>query len=367
MPYEILRNDITRMKVDAIVNTANPRPVIGDGTDRAIHRAAGPELLEARRRIGDIAVGSAAATPAFRLHARYVLHTVGPVWQGGNCRERELLRKAYDAALNLALELRCRSVAFPLMGAGSYAFPHDSALLAAIQAISEFSLRHRMQIYLVLFDSEAFSAAGDLFADLKSYIDDNYAAEQERKERPDGARRRREDAALTYQAAECARENAGTALSVHAVGFKRKTSAKADSNAAMGAGIAPISGDLAEYLKQKESTFTEHLLHLLQEGGEKDSVVYRRAEISRQLFHKIISNRDYQPTKDTAVQLAIGLKLDLAQTQLLLGKAGYALTRSSKMDIVIQYYIERQTYNVKFINEALYDCGLPLLKTNLKK
>ena len=364
MPYEILRNDITRMKVDAIVNTANPRPVIGDGTDRAIHRAAGPELLEARRRIGDIAVGSAAATPAFRLHARYVLHTVGPVWQGGNCRERELLRKAYDAALNLALELRCRSVAFPLMGAGSYAFPHDSALLAAIQAISEFSLRHRMQIYLVLFDSEAFSAAGDLFADLKSYIDDNYAAEQERKERPDGARRRREDAALTYQAAECAREDAGTALSVHAVGFKRKTSAKADSNAAMGAGIAPISGDLAEYLKQKESTFTEHLL---QEGGEKDSVVYRRAEISRQLFHKIISNRDYQPTKDTAVQLAIGLKLDLAQTQLLLEKAGYALTRSSKMDIVIQYYIERQTYNVKFINEALYDCGLPLLKTNLKK
>ena len=165
MPYEIVRNDITRMRVDAIVNTANPEPIIGTGTDYAIHKAAGPKLLEARKKIGDIAEGCAAATPAFNLRARYVLHTVSPVWQGGEHGEPELLRRAYDAALELAAQLKCRSVAFPLMAAGAYGFPHDCALLTAVQAISEFVLRHRMHVYLVLFGSEATAAAADLFAD----------------------------------------------------------------------------------------------------------------------------------------------------------------------------------------------------------
>ena len=129
---------------------------------------------------------------------------------------------------------------------------------------------------------------------------------------------------------------------------------------------AAASSSLADFLGRHEKTFSEYLLDLLRERDGKDSEVYKRAEVSKQLFSKILSNKDYQPTKTTAIQLALGLQLDLAQTQKLLGKAGYTLTRSSKTDLVVQYYIERKIYNVTFINTALDDCGLPLLKTGLK-
>lgn len=361
MPFEIVRNDITKMEVDAIVNTANPRPVIGSGTDYAVHKAAGPELLEARKKIGDIAVGESAATLAFNLRATYVLHTVSPAWRGGDHHEAELLRKAYDAALDLALKLHCKSVAFPLMAAGSYRFPHDDALLIAVQAISEFSLRHRMQIYLVVFNSEAFSAAGGMFADLKSFIDDNYVEEHNKEEyRP--RRRRREleelDEYRSMYALNYADDFTADRPRPSATAGAKMESAVADHETATSSGK-----DLDEFLKESETTFTEHLVSLLKECGEKDPVIYHRAGMSRQRFNKIINDKDAQPKKDTVIQLAIGLKLDMAQTQALLGKAGYALTRSSKSDLVVQYYIERKTYNVVLINNALYDCGLPLLKT----
>lgn len=359
MPFEIVRNDITKMEVDAIVNTANPRPVIGTGTDYAVHKAAGPELLEARKKIGNITVGTSAATPAFNLHARYVLHTVSPAWKDGNHHEVELLRKAYDAALELALKLHCKSVAFPLMASGNYSFPHDTALLIAVQAMSEFSLHHRMQIYLVVFGSKAFSAAGGMFSDLKSFVDDNYVVERKREEYPAGRDWRILDELYEYQANYRPEEF----VDDHTVPRPILNQA-AGRDGAGNYAAASFGQDLDAFLKDSESTtFTEHLISLLQECGEKDSVVYHRAGMSRQRFNKIINNKYAQPKKETAIQLAIGLKLDMTQTQALLKKAGYALTRSSRADLVIQYYIERKTYNVVLINNALYDCGLPLLKT----
>ena len=123
MPFAIVRNDITKMQVDAIVNSANPRAIVGGGVDRAIHQAAGAELLAARKKIGNIAVGTAAVTPAYRLHARYVIHTVGPVWQNGSHGERELLSHAYQNSLRLAAERDCASIAFPLLSAGVFGCP----------------------------------------------------------------------------------------------------------------------------------------------------------------------------------------------------------------------------------------------------
>ena len=163
MPFQITRNDITKVEADAIVNTANPSPVIGGGTDYAIHTAAGPELLEARKQIGEIRVGQSVATPAFRLSAKYVLHTVSPVWIDGKHQEEENLRRAYDSALALADSLGCRSVAFPLMAAGTYGFPHDLALSVAIRAFTDFLLDHEMRIDLVLFNGKAFGMASSLF------------------------------------------------------------------------------------------------------------------------------------------------------------------------------------------------------------
>ncbi|MBR0208801.1 MAG: macro domain-containing protein [Oscillospiraceae bacterium] len=368
MPFEIIRNDITKVKADAIVNTANPEPEIGGGTDWAIHAAAGEKLLAARKRIGAIEVGRCAATPAFALPARYVLHTVSPAWIDGRHGEEALLREAYDSALKLAAKLRCRSVAFPLMAAGTYGFPHETALSVAIRAFTDFLLKREMQIYLVLFNAEAFDKAGALFDDLKSYIDDRYVDERTAWEY-------RVDAAPNVSArGDLRRREAGRRQQEERV-FDACAAAppSAANPAPQWAESAPLAAKKAsrpaasdEKYGRPESSFSEYLLELLKQRSGKDSEVYKRAEVSKQLFSKILHNRDYQPTKSTAIQLAIGLQLDLEGTQKLLGKAGYALTRSSRADLAVQYYIERKIYSVSFINEALSDCGLPLLKTGLK-
>ncbi len=360
MPFEIVRNDITKMHVDAIVNTANPQPVIGAGTDSAVHTAAGPKLLAARKKIGAIEVGNSMATKGYDLPARYVLHTVSPAWQDGAHGEETLLRRAYDAALTLAGRLKCRSVAFPLMAAGSYGFPHDLALSVAIRAFTDYLLTHDMQIYLVIFNAEAFRLAGSLFDDLKSYVDDQYVSEQTEREYAAGRPYRREwdeqetacESAPSFNSAGLA-NNAHIAKDMAALRPWRRNKAQAAAPQAV--------GSLQDFLNQTESTFTEYLLDLLQERGEKDSSVYHRAQMSRQLFNKIINKKDYQPSKNTAIQLAIGLQLDLNKTQKLLGKAGYALTRSSKSDLVVQYFIQHGEYSIVTINTALYDSDLPLL------
>ncbi len=381
MPFQIIRDDITRVRADAIVNTANPMPGIGGGTDFAIHQAAGPGLLEARKKIGVLQPGQSAATPAYGLSAKYVLHTVSPAWIDGSHNEEALLRRAYDAALNLADSLGCRSAAFPLMAAGTYGFPHELALATAVRAFTDFLLDHEMQIELVLFNARAFGLAGSLFDDLKSYVDDHYVSARIEEEYridqtpravcPDAARR---PAAYSEgmsspsqkrrpsppQAPAPCQSSAPKEKYRLKIGLARKQSA-ADELTCYSA-----ADSLEELLRTSECGFSEYLLDLLRERDGRDSEVYKRAEVSKQLFSRILNTRDYQPTKSTAIQLAIGLQLDLPQTQKLLEKAGYALTRSSKADLVVQYYIERRIYSVSFINEALYDCGLPLLKTGLK-
>ena len=361
MPFQIIRNDITKVEADAIVNTANPEAAIGGGTDWAIHKAAGPELLEARKKIGDIDIGQSVATPAFQLSAKYVLHTVSPAWIDGNHHEEELLLKAYDAALQLADKLECKSVAFPLMAAGTYGFPHDLALSVAIRAFTDFLFDHEMQIYLVLFNAKAFGIAGSIFDDLKSYIDDNYVAERSEEEylidaqsyanSPRRPSRREEYAKIIQSERRRARRETFDACLPRPAPLEKPTAA---------------ASSLEDALKQHEKTFSEYLLDLLKERDGKDSEVYKRAEVSKQLFSKILNNPDYQPTKSTVIQLAIGLELDVPQAQKFLGRAGYALTRSSKADIVVEYCIRHKLHSVTFINEALYDCGLPLLKTGLK-
>ena len=366
MPLRIIRNDITLVAADAVVNPANPLPCIGAGTDAAIHAAAGPELLAARRRIGDIAPGCCAATPAFALPARYVLHTVGPRWIDGEHGEPATLRRAYLAALELASELGCADVAVPLLGAGSYGTPHDAALSVAVGAITDFLMDHELTVILVLFNGKAFGLAGALFDDLKSYIDDHYVELRHREEQaaPSGPFRGR--------GAQRLRQNRPTAEETRMP--EDYSVSRADEMPFMASMPAPCAGvcaarqeeSLPDVLSRSEATFSEYLLDLLRERQGKDSEVYKRAEISKQLFSKILSTKNYQPTKSTVLQLAIGLQLDLSGTQKLLERAGYALTRSSKTDIVVQYYIERSVYSVTFINEALSDCGLPLLKTGLK-
>ncbi|MBO6041070.1 MAG: macro domain-containing protein, partial [Oscillospiraceae bacterium] len=358
MPFRIIRNDITKVQADAIVNTANPEPAVGGGTDWDIHSAAGPALLEARKKIGKIAVGESRATPAYELPAKYVLHTVSPMWIDGTQHEQELLRQAYDAALMLADELGCASVAFPLMAAGTYGFPLELALSTAIHAFTDFLLEHEIEIDLVLFNADAFDLAGSLFTDVKSYVDENYVGAREAEE----YRIDRIPASENAPPESMLRESARRLT----LARRRKAySSEAPHAAPREESEAREEASLEEILKRRDKTFSEYLLELLKKRSGRDSEVYKRAEVSKQLFSKILSNPDYQPTKSTAIQIAIGLELNVKQTQDLLGRAGYALTRSSRTDLVVQYYISRGIYSVSFINEALYDCGLPLLKTGL--
>ena len=343
MPFEIVRNDITNMCVDAIVNSANPRPVIGLGTDSRIHDKAGPELLAARRKIGPIAMGQAAITPAYRLHAKYVIHTVGPVWDGGSYGEEELLRSCYDNCLKLALEHDCRSVAFPLIATNNYGFPREKALQIAVSAFSAFLPEHEMMIYLVVFDRSAYKLSGKLVSSIASYIDDHYVDLWEASvygaEKPSiqqNVRRRRDldlfrKSAVCEEAVPCAPSPASAAAS------------------------------LPDFLRQADAGFTETLLKLIDKSGRKDSYVYKRANLSKQHFSKIRNNPDYKPTKQTAIALALALELDLEQTKDLIGRAGYALSNSSKFDLIIRYFIEQKNYNVVEINMALYEFDQSLL------
>ena len=340
MAFQIVRNDITNMRVDAIVNSANPRPVVGLGTDSSIHEKAGPELLAARQKIGPIGVGQAAITPAFRLLAKYVIHTVGPVGDGGSYGEEALLRSCYDRSLKLALEHGCESVAFPLIATNNYGFPKDKALQIAVAAFSSFLMEHEMLIYLVVFDRSAYRLSEKLVSGIVSFIDDHYVQAWEtsvyggERAYPQQSNRRRSDLDLCRKNAVC------------------------ESAAPM---PAPKAASLPDFLKQADAGFTETLLKLIDKTGKKDSEIYKKANLSKQHFSKIRNNPRYKPTKQTAIALALALELDLRQTRDLIGRAGYALTNSSKFDLIIRYFIEQGNYNVVEINLALYEFDQSLL------
>ena len=324
MPFEIVRNNIVNMQVDAIVNTANPKPVVGAGTDAAIHEAAGPKLMEERKKIGSISPGDAALTKACQLPAKYVIHVVGPVWTDGSRGEADILAACYRNALALALQKRCKSVAFPLISTGTYGFPKDLALQVAIREIGAFLLAHDMQVYLVVFNREAFQLSEKLFSSVQSFIDENYVAEQEEKER-------------TYQ-------NMPLASRDYSLGAPQpKRSA---------AGVREES--LEDMLEHLDAGFSETLLQLIDRTGRKDSEIYKKANVDRKLFSKIRNNPGYRPSKTTAVAFAMALELDLDETQSLIGRAGYTLTHSSLFDIIVEYFIREKNYDINELNTVLF-------------
>lgn len=357
MPFEIIRNDIANMRVDAIVNTTGAEPWIGSGVDAGVHQKAGPKLLEARQAIGSIPVGGAAVTPGFELPAKYVIHTVAPLWEGGGRGEELLLRGCYRECLALAKELGCRSLAFPLLSAGNLGFPRDLALQVALGAISEFLMANELQVYLVVFNREAFLLSEKLFRGVSSFIDENYiqaaGAKQRRMEdsgRPDLFRR-----GNLFRRGRRQKEEGIPPTEDRCLIPPPCASAEPLSRP------APVSYGLKELLDNTDSGFSETLLRLIDERGMKDSEIYNRANISRQHFSKIRNNPAYKPSKATAVAFAIALELDLEQTRDLIGRAGYALTNSSKFDVIIMYFIRERNYNMFDINAALFEFDQSLL------
>ena len=340
MPLSIVRNDITKMQVDAIVNAAKETLLGGGGVDGAIHAAAGPELLAECRALGGCRTGDAKITAAYHLPCRHVIHTVGPVWNGGHSGERELLASCYRKSLALAKEQQCETVAFPLISSGAYGYPKDQALRVAVDTIGEFLLQHEMTVYLVIFDRAAYQISGKLFADIAEYIDDHYVDEHSDSRRERLCRPKQplpEDLFChsALMAAPCPPDTS-------------------EENMAAG-------GCLDDILLELDAGFSETLLKLIDGTGKKDSDIYKKANVDRKLFSKIRNNPDYKPSKATALAFAIALELDLEETKDFIGRAGFALSRSSKFDMIIEYFIKQGVYDIFAINEALFAFDQSLL------
>ena len=377
MAFQIVRNDITKIKADAIVNTANPEPVYMAGTDSAIYVAAGADkLLEERRKIGRIAEGDVAVTPAFDLDAKYIFHTVGPVWQGGSYDEKETVKKCYVNCLNKAVELGIESIAFPLIATGVYGFPKAEALQIATSVFSTFLAENDLEITLVVFDNESFELTGKIFAGVNQFIDENYVEEKTAEEY--GAA-----AAEVCEEAEAV-EEAETVEDAEPVDYKKErrrfhqdmlrmdafrdvppppaaASAAFEAKAAAASACGASKRSLDDVVKNISETWSESLLRMITEKGYSDVEVYRRANVDRKLFSKIRSNKDYKPKKNTAVAFALALRLNLDETKDFIGRAGYAFSPSSKFDLIVKYFIEHEVYDFMTINMALFEHNEPLL------
>ncbi len=337
MPLQIIRDDITKVKVDAVVNAANESLLGGGGVDGAIHRAAGPELLEECRNLGGCRTGDAKITKGYNLPAKYIIHTVGPIWMQGQNHEAEALASCYRKSLELAKEYNCESIAFPLISSGIFGYPKGEALRIAIDTISAFLLENDMTVYIVAFDRNAVKISEKLFSDIKEYIDDNYV-EEHRDTRASNIQRMKflEKFPTPPIQASVLPETAFEYISLEEL-------------------------SLEDALDQIDESFSQMLLRKIDESGMKDSECYKRANIDRKLFSKIRSDINYKPSKQTALAFAIALNLSLDETKDMLMKAGYALSHSSKFDIIIEYFIGQGKYNIYEINEALFAFDQPLL------
>lgn len=405
MPLIIIRNDITKMNVDAIVNAANSSLLGGGGVDGAIHRAAGPGLLAECRTLGGCETGEAKLTRGYDLPAKYVIHTVGPIWRGGRHGEKEKLVSCYKNSLALAKEAHCETVAFPLISAGVYGYPKDAALRVAEDTIAAFLTENEMTVYIVIFDRESFSAGRERFRQIREYIDDRYAEEfsdtagmmQQRRREALAASRpeyfagsaapkdampgqtlpkkkkkslfsRKKDAANI--APEPLSEKQPFSAQEPSAGIRPQAAPHVYSEAcedAMNAeeSVAYADGDYGHIRHQLDAlldeSFSEMLLRKIDERGMTDAECYKKANIDRKLFSKIRSDRLYKPSKPTVLAFAIALELSLPETRNMLMKAGFALSHSNKFDIIVEYFIERRNYNIFEINEALFAFDQALL------
>lgn len=345
MPLQIIRQDITKMNVDAIVNTTNEEMVGYSGVDEAIHTAAGALLDAECERIRPLFLGEAKVTKGYNLNCKYIIHTSGPVWHGGNNRERELLESCYKSSLMAAVEYGCETVAFPLISSGVYCYPKDQVLKIAVSVITEFLFEHELTVYLCVFDKKSYSFSKKLFADISEFIDDKYVEEHD-----DGTVASVEKLERLF-------------LSDEIIAQDRMENVQKMSAPIFAAPCGSAKNEtLQEYMKLMDKSFAFKLFDLIDERGMTDVECYKKANIDKKTFSKIKCNpKTYKPSKQTAVAFAIALHLNLEETQDLLASAGLTLSQSFTFDKIIRYFIQQGNYDVFEINEALFEFDQVLL------
>ena len=345
MAFKILRNDITKVRADAVVNTANPIPVIGRGTDSSIYEAAGREqLLEARRKIGVIERGQSIWTPSFNLRkngVKYIIHTSGVIYRDGNHGEKDILRSCYQTALTIAAELNCKSVAIPLLASGNYRFPKDLALQIAVEEISRFLLEHEVDVFLVVYDAESYKISEKLFDDVEDFLSDNLDGYEDEEEH------------IQYKASY---NTVIGSLSADRI-FESARAVQSEPILSEEKKIAPIDVDAFIRSSKDKLNFQNTLMHLIADRKVDNSVIYKKACIDKKFFSKIISNKDYVPKKHTVMALGLALELPLEEYERFLASAGYAFMPSSKFDLIIKYCVMNHIYNLINVDVILDDHG----------
>lgn len=331
------------MECDAIVNAANPSLLGGGGVDGAIHKAAGKGLLLECIKLGGCKVGQAKLTRAYKLPSKFVIHTVGPKWKNGKNGEQGLLESCYRESLCIAADNNCETVAFPLISSGVYGYPKDKALKVAIDTIASFLIDHDMLVYIVVFDKSTFQISEKLFSDISSFIDDKYV-----------------DTHFIFNRTCSEPLGESTVLAETQILSDKFDTCEmlAPTCPSM---ATPKATSLEDAVKQIDESFSQMLLRKIDEKGITDAECYKKANIDRKLFSKIRSDIYYRPSKTTAIAFAIALELNLEDTKDMLMKAGFALSHSNKFDIIIEYFITNQNYNVFEINEALFAFDQSLL------
>ena len=357
MPFKIVRNDLTKMQVDAIVNTANPQPTYSSGTDTAVYKAAGEEeLLAERKKIGSMNEGEAAITPGFKLPAKYIIHAVSPRYMDGNSGEEIKLRDCYKKSLALAAKYECKSIAFPLIATGNYGYPKEEGMRIALDEINAFLMKQDMLVYLVVFDTAATKLGLNLYPDLEAYIDHNYVCEireEEYGERYfDSTRSRNMPSIEPYkQMEECSMVPCAPRCTER-MSYDKLDDVYYDF-------LEENVSALEERMKHMSDTFQEYLMYLIRTKKLTNAEVYKKAIVTKQLFSKIKLNPDYHPDKATAMRLCVGARLNLDETKDLLARAGYALSPCDKRDIIFSFFIEHEVFDMIEIDIALEEHGLP--------
>ena len=363
MPFKIVRGDITKMDVDVIVNAANEALSPGGGVCGAIFNAAGYERLKREcAKIGGCKTGEAVITEGFDLKAKYIIHTPGPIFNDGAHGEAEKLFACYTSSLRLAAEHGAESIAFPLISSGIYGYPKGDALRIATDAIIGLLTRHDMDIYMVIYDREQFAVSTKIYRkdafdertklldDVKSYIDDRIEGEESSAP---GSSHYKIGNEKIYDFKQAEAKPKAESADIDLMPSEEDYSSDNGS-------VYSIT-DLQRRLRHMDKSFSQYLLELIDKSGMTDAQVYKRANIDRKLFSKIRTNPQYRPGKITAVAFALALCLNLNATRDLIGRAGYALTRSNKFDIIIEYFISRGEYDIFEINEVLFAFDQPLI------
>lgn len=333
MPLHIILKDITTIECDAIVNAANSSLLGGGGVDGAIHAAAGRELYEECKTLGGCRVGEAKITKGYKLPAKYVIHTVGPEWRGGCGREKELLSACYRNSLMLAKEYGCESIAFPLISSGIYGYPDDKAMEVAIDEIKKFLDSNEMDVYIALISKRKLKISRELIDDVSDYIDENY-----------------EDESKQFQLINLIENNYEESGSKFSKTIRHSKCPGYASESIFASNIS-----LVDVLSKLDDTFAVTLMKLIDAKGMTDVECYKKANVSKQTWYKIMNEKDYKPSKNTVLSFAIALELDIKETKHLLQTVGFSLSKSNKFDVIIEYFIENEKYDIHLINEMLFE------------